>query len=45
MGQRGFCTSPLRTRLEDLGMDFVAIVLGIIMFASLLGLILGIERI
>ena len=34
-----------RLRSEDLSMDFVAILIGIVMFAVLLALLYGIERI
>ena len=36
---------PCRTALHDVDMDIVAVALGILMFAILLALIYGIERI
>ena len=41
----GFCTRPAHRRPTMVSMDFVAIALGIISFAVLYALILGIERI
>ena len=41
----GFCTRRVRDRRDDGAMDIVAVLLGIIMFAALIALIYGIERI
>jgi hypothetical protein len=41
----GICTAPLCGRGQDRFMDFVAVLLGIVMFAVLYLLIFGIDRV
>jgi hypothetical protein len=45
MAGRPTCTAPSRTGADALCMDVVALLLGVIAFAALVGLIAGIERI
>jgi hypothetical protein len=40
-----FCTSPARRLADDRNMDLVAVVLGLVMFAVLLMLIEGIDKV
>jgi hypothetical protein len=45
MAAGGFCMAPSRGGADHLCMDIVAVLLGVLMFAVLLGLIAGIDRI
>ena len=45
MAERRFYTASSRSVIEDLPMDIVSVVLGIVMFAVLFGMILAIDKI
>jgi hypothetical protein len=45
MPQGRFCTGPSRRRGDHLVMDIVAVLLGVLMFAVLIAVIYGIDRI
>jgi hypothetical protein len=45
MPRARFCISSSRAAAQDGGMDIVAVLLGVLLFAALFALIYGIERI